>query len=68
MLGFFPYQLDTHRFVIAVYVMTRDLGRVYDRRAPGSDTRRLDLPPARGFVCGSGGSTEREHGSPQATH
>ena len=47
MLGFFPYQLDTHRFVIAVYVMTRDLGRVYDRRAPGSDTRRLDLPPAR---------------------
>ena len=46
-LGFFPYQVDTRRFVIPVYVMTRDLGHVYDRDAPSSDPRRLDLPQAR---------------------
>jgi len=45
-LGFFPYQLDAHRFVIPVYVMTRDMGRVHDDEAPASDPRRLDLPPA----------------------
>jgi len=33
--------------VIPVYVMTRDLGRVYDTEAPASDPRRLDLPAAR---------------------
>ena len=45
-LGFFPYQLDAHRFVIPIYVMTRDLGHVYDTEAPASDPRRLDLPAA----------------------
>lgn len=45
-LGFFPYQLDARRFVIPVYVMTRDMGRVYDSDAPTSDPRRLDLPAA----------------------
>lgn len=45
-LGFFPYQLDAHRFVIPIYVMTRDLGHVYDTDAPASDPRRLDLPAA----------------------
>lgn len=43
-LGFFPYQLDAHRFVIPIYVMTRDLGRVYETGASASDPRRLDLP------------------------
>lgn len=37
------YLLDAHRFVIAIYVMTRDLGHVYDTGAPTSDPRRLDL-------------------------
>jgi hypothetical protein len=46
-LGFFPYQLDAHRFVVAVYVMTRDLGHVYDTKASASDPHRLDLPPER---------------------
>jgi len=45
-LGFFPYQLDAHRFVIPVYVMTRDLGHVYDGGSNASDPRRLDLPAA----------------------
>ena len=45
-LGFFPYQLDAHRFVIPVYVMTRDLGHVYDTGVPASDPRRLDMPAA----------------------
>jgi len=45
-LGFFPYQLDARRFVIPVYVMTRDMGRVYDSGAAASDPRRLDLPAA----------------------
>ena len=46
-LGFFPYQLDARRFVIPVYVMTRDLGHVYETGAPSSDPRRLDLTAER---------------------
>ncbi|MGI8731387.1 MAG: hypothetical protein ACR2LK_15640 [Solirubrobacteraceae bacterium] len=45
-LGFFPYQLDARRFVIPIYVMTRDIGHVYDTDVPASDPRRLDLPAA----------------------
>ena len=32
--------------MIPVYVMTRDLGHVYDTGAPASDPRRLDMAPA----------------------
>ena len=64
-LGFFPYQLDAHRFVIPIYVMTRDLGHVYDTETPASDPRRLDLP-ARAFACTLGRSTGRTRGSPPA--
>ena len=40
----FPFQVDDNRFVIAAYVMTRDLSRVTDRVA--SPDRRYDLPTA----------------------
>jgi hypothetical protein len=43
-LGFFPFQLDQHRFVIPVYVMTRDLGR----ELPG-ETFRLHIGGVNGI-------------------
>jgi hypothetical protein len=44
-VGFFPYQVDEHRYVIPVYVMTRSLTKLYAPEAP-SDQSRFDLPPA----------------------
>ncbi|MGA2009354.1 MAG: hypothetical protein ABSH51_02295 [Solirubrobacteraceae bacterium] len=42
-LAFFPFEVDPHRFVSAVYVMTRDLARRYTSRpAPGQTP--YDLP------------------------
>jgi hypothetical protein len=43
-LAFFPYQVASHRFVSAVYVMSRDLTHRYtDTPPPGSTP--YDLPP-----------------------
>ena len=44
-VGFFPFQTDSHRFVIAAYVMTRDMAKLYAPDAPTSDVERYDLPP-----------------------
>jgi hypothetical protein len=44
-VGFFPFQTDTNKFVIPAYVMTRDLATLYDSRAPATDVTRYDLPP-----------------------
>jgi hypothetical protein len=46
-LAFLPFQADANRFVVAAYVMTRDMGKVYKPSAPTSDVTRYDLPPER---------------------
>jgi hypothetical protein len=44
-LGAFPFQASDARFVIPVYVMTRNIAELYRPDAPASDTTRYDLPP-----------------------
>jgi hypothetical protein len=43
-LAVLPFQSSPTRFVIPVYVMTRDLLTLYEPGAPNSDIRRFDLP------------------------
>lgn len=43
-LAVFPFQSSPTRFVIPVYVMTRDLLTLYEPNAPGNDLARFDLP------------------------
>ncbi len=43
-LAVFPFQTGPRRFVVPVYVMTRDLLTLYRPHAPASDTTRFDLP------------------------
>jgi hypothetical protein len=58
-LAFLPFQLSANRYVVPVYVMTRNMATLYKPDAPGSDTTRLDLPPAdyRLTIAGVDGST-----------
>jgi hypothetical protein len=42
--AFLPFQVNPHRFVAAVYVMTRDMAKVYGD-PNSSDPARYDLPP-----------------------
>jgi hypothetical protein len=44
-VGFFPFQADADRFVVPVYVMTRNLAKIYNPQAPSTDVTRRDLPP-----------------------
>jgi len=44
-VGFFPFQADSNRFVVPVYVMTRNMAQIYNQSAPSSDVTRRDLPP-----------------------
>jgi hypothetical protein len=44
MLAFLPFQADTNRFVVPVYVMTTDLSKVYLPGAPAGTPGRMDLP------------------------
>jgi hypothetical protein len=44
-LAFFPFQSSRRKFVVPVYVMTRNLARLYRPEAPASDPARFDLPP-----------------------
>jgi hypothetical protein len=58
-VGFFPYQVNDHRFVIPTYVMTRSITKLYRPNAPANDATRYDLPDARfrltiGGVRGNG--------------
>jgi hypothetical protein len=43
-LAAFPFQTSPTRYVIPVYVMTRDMLTLYDPAAPTSDIARYDLP------------------------
>ncbi len=43
-LAVFPFQSSPTRFVIPVYVMTRDLLTLYEPQAPATDVNRFDLP------------------------
>jgi len=43
-LAVFPFQPSPTRFVIPVYVMTRDLLTLYEPEAPAGDIHRFDLP------------------------
>ncbi len=43
-LAVFPFQASPTRFVIPVYVMTRDLLTLYEPTQPASDVTRFDLP------------------------
>ena len=43
-LAVLPFQSSPTKFVIPVYVMTRDLLTLYDPRAPSTDITRFDLP------------------------
>ena len=44
-VGVFPFQTSDRRFVVPVYVMTRDVARLYDASAPTTALARYDLPP-----------------------
>jgi hypothetical protein len=46
-LGFFPFQVNAHRFVIPTYVMTRNVAHLYRPDAPESNPTRYDLPDER---------------------
>lgn len=43
-VGFFPFQISDTRFAVPVYVMTRNLARLYKPNAPATDPTRFDLP------------------------
>ncbi len=43
-LAFLPYQATDHKFVVVVYVMTRNLARLYRPQAAASDPTRFDMP------------------------
>ncbi len=43
-LGVFPFQASPTRFVIPIYVMTRNLATLYEPSAPSTDIERYDLP------------------------
>jgi hypothetical protein len=43
-LAVLPFQSSPTRFVIPVYVMTRDLLTLYEPGQPASDIHRFDLP------------------------
>jgi hypothetical protein len=45
-LAFLPFQVTDNRFVIPVYIMTRNIAKLYRPEAPDSDPSRYDLPPA----------------------
>jgi hypothetical protein len=43
-LAFFPFQVTRRRYVVPVYVMTRDMATVYRPGASDGDPARFDLP------------------------
>jgi hypothetical protein len=43
-VGFFPFQASDTRFVVPIYVMTRNLARLYKPTAAATDPTRFDLP------------------------
>jgi hypothetical protein len=49
-LAVLPFQSSPTRFVIPVYVMTRDLLTLYEPQAPATDVQRFDLPAERFWI------------------
>jgi hypothetical protein len=49
-LAVLPFQSSPTRFVIPVYVMTRDLLTLYEPLAPETDVHRFDLPAERFWI------------------
>jgi hypothetical protein len=49
-LAVLPFQASPTRFVIPVYVMTRDLLTLYEPLAPDTDIHRFDLPAERFWI------------------
>ena len=45
MVGFFPFQVTAHKWVIPTYVMTLDMATLYNKSAPSTDVTRQDMPP-----------------------
>ncbi len=45
--GFFPFQVNAHRWAVPVYVMTRNLAQLYRPNAPATDPTRFDMPDER---------------------
>ncbi len=43
-VGVFPFQVNSNKWVIPTYVMTRDLATLYNPQAPATDPTRQDLP------------------------
>ncbi len=41
---FFPFQTDANKFVVPVYVMTRDMGTILNRSASTGSAAQYDLP------------------------
>jgi hypothetical protein len=44
-LAFYPFQVDAGTFVAPVYVMTRDVSKLYNTTAPAGTPGRYDMPP-----------------------
>jgi hypothetical protein len=44
MVGFFPFQVTAHKWVIPTYVMTLNLATLYNPSAPATDVTRQDMP------------------------
>jgi hypothetical protein len=53
-LAFLPFQVTARRYVIPVYVMTRNMATIYRPDAPAGDPARFDLPD-EGFRLTVGG-------------
>jgi hypothetical protein len=43
-VAFFPFQVDSNKFVVPAYVMTRNMATLYNSSAPSTDVTRYDLP------------------------
>jgi hypothetical protein len=44
MVGFFPFQVTAHKWVIPTYVMTLNMATLYNTSAPATDVTRQDMP------------------------
>ncbi len=44
-VAFLPFQVDTNKFVVPAYVMTRNMATLYNPSAPSTDVTRYDMPP-----------------------
>ncbi len=57
-LAFLPFQASDNHFVVALYIMTRNLGQLYQPNSPAGDPSRYDMPPEP-YVLTIGGADGR---------